>query len=72
MAVPFSITPLTWKSEVVCSVDVGINTLATYSIVCPDGTVLARRFIHPASDIDRRDKRANLIRQKARKTQTLR
>jgi IS605 OrfB family transposase len=50
---------------------VGINTLATASIVCPDGTVLARKFIHPASDIDRRDKQANIIRQKARKTKTL-
>ncbi|MEO0309655.1 MAG: transposase, partial [Gloeomargarita sp. DG02_3_bins_56] len=71
LAVPFSITPPTWKSDAVCGVDVGIHTLATCSIVCPDGTVLARRFIHPASDIDRRGKQANLIRQKARKTKTL-
>ncbi|MEN9210056.1 MAG: transposase [Thermostichus sp. DG02_2_bins_29] len=73
LAVPFSISPPTLKieSDVECGVDVGINTLATASIVCPDGTVLARRFIHPASDIDRRDKQANLIRQKARKTKTL-
>ncbi len=71
LAVPFSIIPPTWKSDVVCAVDVGINTLATASIVCPDGTLLARKFIHPASDIDRRDKQANIIRQKARKTKTL-
>lgn len=73
LAVPFSISPptLKLKSDAVCGVDVGINTLATASIACPDGTVLARRFIHPASDIDRRDKQANLIRQKARKTKTL-
>ncbi|MGC9504275.1 IS200/IS605 family accessory protein TnpB-related protein [Baaleninema sp.] len=71
LAVPFEITPPQWETDVVCAVDVGINTLATASIVCPDGTVLARKFIHPASDIDRRDKQANIIRQKARKTKTL-
>lgn len=71
LAVPFGIVPPKWETDVVCAVDVGINTLATASIVCPDGTVLARKFIHPASDIDRRDKQANIIRQKARKTKTL-
>ncbi len=71
LAVPFGIVPPTWETDVVCAVDVGINTLATASIVCPDGTVLARKFIYPASDIDRRDKQANIIRQKARKTKTL-
>ena len=71
LAVPFTIVPPQWETEVVCAVDIGINTLATASIVCPDGTVLARKFIHPASDIDRRDKQARIIRRKARKTQTL-
>jgi putative transposase len=71
LAVPFGIVPPKWETDVVCAVDVGINTLATASIVCPDGTVLARKFIHPASDIDRRDKQTNIIRQKARKTKTL-
>jgi IS605 OrfB family transposase len=71
LAVPFGIVPPQWETDVVCAVDVGINTLATASIVCPDGTVLARKFIHPASDIDRRDKQANIIRRKARKTKTL-
>ncbi len=71
LAVPFGIVPPKWETDVVCAVDVGINTLATASIVCPDGTVLARKFIHPSSDIDRRDKQANIIRQKARKTKTL-
>jgi putative transposase len=71
LAAPFGIVPPKWETDVVCAVDVGINTLATASIVCPDGTVLARKFIHPASDIDRRDKQANIIRQKARKTKTL-
>jgi IS605 OrfB family transposase len=71
LAVPFGIIPPKWETDVVCAVDVGINTLATASIVCPDGTVLARKFIHPASDIDRRDRQANIIRHKARKTKTL-
>lgn len=71
LAVPFGIIPPKWETDVVCAVDVGINTLATASIVCPDGTVLARKFIHPASDIDRRDKQANIIRQKAKKTKML-
>ncbi|WP_298976358.1 transposase [uncultured Thermosynechococcus sp.] len=71
LAVPFSITPPTLEGDVVCGVDIGINTLATASIVCPDGTVLARKFIHPSSDIDRCDKQANIVRQKARKTKTL-
>lgn len=55
----------------VCAVDVGINTLATASSVTPNGTVVARRFMHPAADIDRRNKRSQLIRRKARKTATL-
>lgn len=46
-------------------------TLATASIVSSNGTVAARRFFHPAADIDRRDKRAAIIRGKARKTGTL-
>ncbi len=71
LSVPFKLKPPNWESDGVCAVDVGINTLATASIVCPDGTVLARKFIHPASDIDRRDKQARIIRCKARKTKTL-
>lgn len=71
LAVPFRVTPPKLSSDVVCAVDVGINTLATASIVCPDGTVLARKFIHPASDIDRRDRQATIVRQKARKTKNL-
>jgi IS605 OrfB family transposase len=55
----------------VCSVDVGINTLATASIITSNGTVVARRFLHPAADIDRRDKRSRLISKKARKTGNL-
>lgn len=72
LSVPFKIKLPKREGHVVCAVDVGINTLATASIVCPNGTVLARTFIHPASDIDRRDKQATIIRHKARKTKLLR
>ena len=68
LAVPFKIQPPQWSSDRICAVDVGINTLATASIVCPDGTVTARTFIHRAVDIDRRDKQALAIRRKARLT----
>ncbi|MEO1402801.1 MAG: IS200/IS605 family accessory protein TnpB-related protein [Cyanobacteria bacterium J06635_1] len=71
LAVPFKLKPPKWSSDVVCAIDVGINTLATAAIVGRDGTVLARRFIHPAFDIDRRDQQAKIIRRKARKTKKL-
>jgi IS605 OrfB family transposase len=71
LAVPIGVVPPKWKTDEVCAVDVGINTLATAAIVRDDGTVLARKFMHPASDIDRRDQQANIIRRKARKTKTL-
>jgi len=72
LSVPVRLQPKPRQDEgVVCAVDVGINTLATASIVSADGTVLARRFFHPASDIDRRNKQALLIRKAARKTAKL-
>lgn len=72
LAVPVALAPQSLPDQQrVCAVDVGINTLATVSIVTPDGTVAARGFFHPAADIDRRDKRATLIRRKARKTARL-
>lgn len=72
LAVPVELTPQRLPdAERACAVDVGINSLATASIVSPDGTVAARRFFHPAADIDRRDKRATLIRRKACKTAKL-
>jgi hypothetical protein len=50
-------------------VDLGLNTIAVASIVSPDGTVTARRFFNNfAADIDRRDKRLQAIRHKARLT----
>jgi IS605 OrfB family transposase len=72
LSVPFQVSPPKGNSsDVVCAVDVGINTLATAAIVRSDGTVTARKFFHPAADIDRRDKQARIIRQKARLTKTL-
>lgn len=68
LAVPFEVHPTKQSGERVCAVDVGINTMATASIVGPDGTVFARRFFHRASDIDRRDKHLAKIRHKARLT----
>ena len=55
----------------VCAIDVGINILATAVIVGSDGTVTARKFFHPSADIDRRDRQAAIIRNKARKTKKL-
>ncbi|WP_235620696.1 IS200/IS605 family accessory protein TnpB-related protein [Halothece sp. PCC 7418] len=71
LSVPFNINPPNKEGNCVCAVDVGINTLATVSIVYPDGTVTARKFIHPSVDIDRRDKRLCRIRKKARLTKNL-
>ena len=70
LSVPFKIRPpQTQKVKKVCSVDLGINTIAVASIVDPDGTVTARKFFNScAADIDRRDKRLQAIRKKARLT----
>lgn len=66
LSVPFQIkTPKLSDKESVLSVDLGINTTATVSIVNFDGTVSHRDFIHPGRDIDRRDKRLKRISKKA-------
>lgn len=49
-------------------VDIGINNTATASVVSQDGTVIARKFIHLAGDIDRRDRRRMMIKRRAKKT----
>ncbi|MGK7925219.1 MAG: IS200/IS605 family accessory protein TnpB-related protein [Spirulina sp.] len=84
LSVPFKIKPksLTPSSKIV-AVDVGINTLATATVITSDGTVTARKFFHRAADIDevaaaagtcvrrngnRRDKRLQSIRHKAKLT----
>lgn len=71
LSVPFKLNPPKLKDGPVCAVDVGINTLATCTIVHSDGTVTARKFIHPAVDIDRRDKQIKRVQVAARKTATL-
>lgn len=72
LSIPVALKPAKLPdTEKVCAVDVGINTLATLSVISPDGTVTARKFIHPAADIDRRNKQARLIKRAARKTKML-
>ena len=44
---------LTDNKDIACSVDLGINTSATCSIITSDGTVVARLFINQASEKDR-------------------
>jgi transposase len=41
------------KEQVICSVDLGINTDAVCTIMRADGTVLGRRFIDHPSEKDR-------------------
>ena len=72
LSVPFRIkTPRLPDTESVLSVDLGINTTATVSVINFDGTVSHREFIHHGRDIDRRDKRLKRISTKARRTGSL-
>ena len=48
--VALSDTPI--NEQKICSVDLGINTDAVCSIMCADGTILARKFINFTSDKD--------------------
>ena len=41
------------KEQIICSVDLGINTDAVCTIMRADGTVLGRRFIDHPSEKDR-------------------
>ena len=41
------------KEQIICSVDLGINTDAVCTIMRSDGTVLGRRFIDHPSEKDR-------------------
>ena len=69
LSVPFHCKPeQVARSENVVSVDLGINTTATVSVVTLCGTVIHREFIHPGRDIDRRDKRLKSISMRAKKT----
>ena len=73
LAVPFEqkVVLAKQKADTVCAVDLGINTQVTASVVQSDGTVLARRFIANASDIDRLHKRLALIKRAATKTKRM-
>ena len=69
LSMPVKVKPITKEdSDYVCSVDLGINNAATCSIVGRDGTVKARKFINPARDIDRRNKRKMMITKKSKQT----
>ncbi len=70
LAVPYeqNVKLVKQQADTVCAVDLGINTQITASIVQQNGTVLARRFIDNASDIDRLHKRLGLIKKAASKT----
>ena len=52
------------KKQIVCSVDLGINTDAVCSIMDADGTILARKFIDFPSDKDRMYHAMNRTRRK--------
>ena len=41
------------REQIICSVDLGINTDAVCTIMRPDGTILGRKFINFSSDKDR-------------------
>jgi putative transposase len=69
LSVPFQINSNTYEdSNLVLSVDLGLNTTATATIVSSDGTVIHRAFLHYGKDIDRRDTRLKRISQKAKRT----
>jgi IS605 OrfB family transposase len=55
----------------VASVHLGINNAAICSIVRRNGTVKARKFINPARDIDRRNRRRMMIAKKSEQTSNL-
>ncbi len=69
LSMPVKVKPIKKEdSDYVCSVDLGINNAATCSIVGDNGTVKARKFINPARDIDRRNKRRMMITKKSQQT----
>ena len=47
------LTKIPVKEQIVCSVDLGINTDAVCTIMRSDGTVLGRKFINFHSEKDR-------------------
>lgn len=71
LSVPFKLHPAKLSGDLVCAVDVGINTTATATVVNSGGTVIPRKFFHRGIDIDRRDKVLGRIRAKAKQTKKL-
>ena len=63
--VALSETPI--SEQIICAVDLGINTDAVCSIMKSDGTILARKFIDFASDKDRMVHAMNRTRRKQSK-----
>ena len=55
------------NEQIICSVDLGLNTDAVCSIMKSDGTILARKFINFASDKDRMIHAMNRTRRKQSK-----
>jgi putative transposase len=69
LSMPVKIKPIKKEeSAYIASVDLGINNAATIAIVGGDGTVKARKFINPARDIDRRNRRRMKIARKAKQS----
>ena len=72
--IPFSQKVKLFKDngDIVCSIDLGINTSITATIVHRNGTVLARKFIKTSAfDKDRLIKYMHRIRKKASKTKKM-
>lgn len=63
--VTLSSTPV--SEQRICAVDLGLNTDAVCTILCADGTVSARKFIHFAGDKDRLYRALNRIKKMQRK-----
>lgn len=59
-SVPLNRTPL--DKQTILSVDLGINNDAVCSVMCSDGTILARKFINFTSDKDRMNRQLNRMR----------
>ncbi len=72
LSIPLKIEKINREdSDYVVSVDLGINNAATCAVVGKDGTVKARKFINPASYIDRRNQRRMMIAHKSKQTQAI-
>jgi IS605 OrfB family transposase len=71
LGVPFKLNPQKLKSDLICAVDLGINTAATAVIIDSHGTVYARKFFNRALENDHVHCLMSAIRHKARLTKKL-